>query len=97
MAFFDTQGRNITPEKINLTERLALEELCGEFLLDLVMAMNCKWVIGIGNYAESKARKILKNRNVEIGKVLHPSPASPLANKGWSNLATQQMISYGLM
>ncbi|MBT01580.1 single-stranded DNA-binding protein [bacterium] len=97
LAFFDTQGRNITPEKINLTERLALEELCGEFLLDLVMAMNCKWVIGIGNYAESKARKILKNRNVEIGKVLHPSPASPLANKGWSNLATQQMISYGLM
>ncbi|MBD61401.1 single-stranded DNA-binding protein [bacterium] len=97
LAFFDTQGRNITPEKIGLTERLALEELCSEFLLSLVLAMNCEWVIGIGNYAELKAKKILKKTHVKVGKVLHPSPASPLANKGWSKMATKQMISYGLI
>jgi len=97
LAFFDAQGRNITPEKINSIERLALEDLCGEFLLNLALAMNCEWVIGIGNYAESKAKKILQNTHIKVGKLLHPSPASPLANKGWAAMATKQMISYGLM
>jgi len=28
----------------------------------------------------------------KIGRVLHPSPASPAANRGWAEAATRQMI-----
>jgi single-strand selective monofunctional uracil DNA glycosylase len=30
--------------------------------------------------------------NVQIGKILHPSPASPAANRGWAEVANQQLI-----
>ncbi len=35
-------------------------------------------------FAERRARAALAGENVEIGTILHPSPASPLANRGWA-------------
>jgi single-strand selective monofunctional uracil DNA glycosylase len=31
-----------------------------------------------------------------LGKVLHPSPASPAANRGWAEAATRQLIEQGV-
>ncbi len=97
LAFFDISGKNTTPEKLNIVERTALEEICDNFLSKMVSILDCEWVIGVGNYAESKAKKIFKDTEVKVGRILHPSPASPLANKGWAGFATQQMIAYDLI
>ena len=36
-------------------------------------------VVGIGGFAEQRAREALGD-DVRIGRILHPSPASPAAN-----------------
>ena len=33
---------------------------------------------------------------VKFGRVLHPSPASPAANRGWSEAATKQLVALGV-
>jgi single-strand selective monofunctional uracil DNA glycosylase len=32
----------------------------------------------------------------EVVRILHPSPASPAANRGWSAAATEQLIAAGV-
>ncbi|HAL70347.1 MAG TPA: single-stranded DNA-binding protein, partial [Verrucomicrobiales bacterium] len=32
----------------------------------------------------------------KVGRVLHPSPASPLANRDWPGEATKQLIRQGV-
>jgi single-strand selective monofunctional uracil DNA glycosylase len=36
------------------------------------------------------------NFKTNVGQILHPSPASPKANRGWAKLATQEMIELGV-
>jgi single-strand selective monofunctional uracil DNA glycosylase len=33
---------------------------------------------------------------VQFGRVLHPSPASPAANRGWSEAASKQLLALGV-
>jgi single-strand selective monofunctional uracil DNA glycosylase len=33
---------------------------------------------------------------LQVGRVLHPSPASPAANRGWSEAATRQLAEQGV-
>jgi len=53
-------------------------------------------VIGIGGFAEARAAAALAGMNVRIGRVLHPSPASPAANRGWSEAASQQLAALSI-
>jgi single-strand selective monofunctional uracil DNA glycosylase len=53
-------------------------------------------VIGVGAWAEQRAAAALGGLPVRIGRVLHPSPASPAANRGWSEAATRQREALGL-
>ena len=55
-----------------------------------------RYVATIGGFAEARAIEALKDSDVRIGKVLHPSPASPAANRGWAEAATRQMVNQGL-
>ena len=41
-------------------------------------------VIGIGGFAEKRIRAALDTDGLVVGRVLHPSPASPAANRGWA-------------
>ena len=54
-------------------------------------------MIGIGGFAEVRARKALADiAGINFGRILHPSPASPAANRGWAEQATRQMQALGL-
>ena len=55
-----------------------------------------EWLIGVGDFAEKRARLALEEAGVRFGKILHPSPASPAANRGWSAAATKQMQALGI-
>ena len=95
LAFFD-HGRNLTPDKLPSAEAEPLYAACDGHLRQLVAVLEPQWVIGIGGFAEAQAAKALAGMDVRIGKVLHPSPASPAANRGWAEAATKQMIAQGL-
>ena len=95
LAFFD-HGRNLTPDKLPSAEADPLYAACDEHLKQIVSVLEPQWVIGIGGFAQARAIHALAGTDVRVGKVLHPSPASPAANRGWSEAATKQMIALGL-
>lgn len=93
LAFFD-HGRNLTPDKLPSAETGELNAACDEHLATLVEALSPEWVIGVGGFAEVRARIALGD-SVKIGRILHPSPASPAANRGWAEAATRQLQELG--
>ncbi|MEC7542637.1 MAG: single-stranded DNA-binding protein, partial [Verrucomicrobiota bacterium] len=47
-------------------------------------------------FARKKAETALAGMDIRIGRILHPSPASPAANRGWAEAATKQMLEQGI-
>lgn len=97
LAFFD-QGRNVTPDKLPAGEMAPVIAACDAHLRTLVEAMQPEWVIGVGAYAQAQAERALASlaHQPQIGRVLHPSPASPAANRGWAEAATKQLVAQGV-
>jgi len=95
LAFFN-EGRNLTPDKLPAKETALLYAACDDYLRILVKTFSARWVIGVGAFAQERAHEALASMNVRIGKILHPSPASPAANRGWGDAATAQMIALGI-
>ena len=97
LAFMEESGRNLTPDKLAAAERRELEGICDRALRRQAEYYRPKWVIGVGGFAESRARAALAGTGISIGLVLHPSPASPAANRGWAGAATAQLKRMGLV
>lgn len=95
LAFFD-HGRNLTPDKLPAAEAEPLYAACDVHLRRLVAQLQPEWVIGIGGFAETRALAALQGTGARVGKVLHPSPASPAANRGWAEAATRQLVAQGI-
>jgi single-strand selective monofunctional uracil DNA glycosylase len=97
LAFFD-HARNVTPDKLPAAETAPLHAACDAHLVAAIEALAPAWVIGIGKFAETQARKALSARfpALRIGTILHPSPASPAANRGWAPQAEAQLKALGV-
>ena len=95
LAFFD-QGRNLTPDKLPAQETEPLYAACDVHLRRIVAALQPQWLIGIGAFAQARAISALAGMELKIGRVLHPSPASPAANRGWAEAATAQLRAAGV-
>lgn len=95
LAFFDG-GRNLTPDKLPAPEAAPLLAACDAHLRQLIQALEPEWVVGVGAWAEQRAAAALAGLPVKLGRVLHPSPASPAANRGWSEAATGQLQALGV-
>lgn len=95
LAFFDG-GRNLTPDKLPVAEARPLLAACDTHLRQMVEALGAEWLIGVGAWAEQRAAAALAGLPVKIGRILHPSPASPAANRGWSVAATAQLQALGV-
>ena len=95
LAFFDN-ARNLTPDKLPAAEAAPLYAACDRHLRTLVAALEPHWVIGVGAFAEQRAAQALTGIDVRVGRVLHPSPASPAANRGWAEAATAQLEAQGV-
>lgn len=94
LVFMEASAKNRTPDKLAPAEREALYAACDRHLRALCDALEPELVIGIGKFAEDRARAALP-AGVRIGTILHPSPASPLANKGWAAQALKQLRALG--
>ena len=95
LVFMEQSGRNFTPDKLPVDERDALFEPCDEALRQIVELYRPKMVIGVGAFAESRALLALADHDVRVGRILHPSPASPKANRGWQACAEAELRELG--
>jgi single-strand selective monofunctional uracil DNA glycosylase len=96
LAFVGASGSNVTPDKLRASELAALFQACDRHLRRTVEVLEPEWLIGIGDFAEKRARAVLEDRALKIGRILHPSPASPAANKNWAAQAGAQLASLGV-
>lgn len=96
LAFF-AGARNLTPDKLPADDAAPLFAACNTHLAEVIRACGAEWVIGVGGFAEARARHALAEvPGIRFGRILHPSPASPAANRGWAEQATRQMRELGL-
>jgi len=81
MLFSGPRAANITPDKVGGSTAKALLGRCDEHLVEVVSVLGANRVIGVGKFAESRARAALAEKSIEVIGCWHPSPASPLANR----------------
>lgn len=96
LAFMEASGRNRTPDRLPKAEREPLFAACDRALRRSIELLGPRLVIGIGAFAEGRARAALAGLEVEIGRILHPSPASPAANRDWEGTARRQLAELGV-
>ena len=95
LAFLEKSGRNLTPDKLPSRSIAALHAACDVHLRAVVRALQPEWIIGVGDFALRRASETFPDAP-RIGKILHPSPASPAANRGWSAMAERQLKELGV-
>ncbi|MBX7254733.1 MAG: single-stranded DNA-binding protein [Candidatus Hydrogenedentes bacterium] len=96
LCFMEESGRNFTPDKLPAPERAAVNAACDRALRHVVEALGPGRVYGVGAFAEARAREALAGANVTIGRIPHPSPASPAANRGWAEQVTKALLADGI-
>ncbi len=96
LCFLEESGRNRTPDKLPAEEREPLYALCDRLARMTIEALEPEIVIGVGAFAETRAREALDGMGLSFGRVLHPSPASPIANRGWAPQAEAQLEALGI-
>jgi single-strand selective monofunctional uracil DNA glycosylase len=96
LCFMEASGRNLTPDKLPAAERAPLEAACDEALRKLVAALHPQFLVGVGGFAEERLRHAIPDFEGTIGRILHPSPASPAANRGWAAQAEKQLAALGV-
>jgi single-strand selective monofunctional uracil DNA glycosylase len=96
LVFMEASGRNRTPDKLPASEKDALFGHCDRALREVVNTLKPERVVGIGKFAEDRARAVLAGLHVRFGRILHPSPASPAANRGWAEQAERQLLELGI-
>lgn len=96
LAFLEQSGRNRTPDRLPAAEREKLEALCDEALRQMVEALRPGAVIGIGRFAEKRARLALGEGGLVAGALPHPSPANPSANRNWARAAERALAELGI-
>ena len=89
-------GRNFIPEKLPKAERIPLFAACDRALRQTIELMQPKYILGVGKFAERKAKQVAGDLDVIISSVPHPSPASPIANRGWSPLMDNALGELGI-
>ena len=96
LLFIEKSGRNRTPDQIRAAERRPLLEICDQALVRTIEYFRPHYVVGVGTFAEKRARMAISNPKIKIGAIIHPSPANPQANRGWESLILKQLAALGI-
>lgn len=96
LAFVEDSGKNRTPDKLSANEREPLFAACDEALRRIADELAVRHVIGVGVFAVQASARALAGRDVRIGTLLHPSPASPRANRDWAGSAELDLAAAGI-
>lgn len=93
LAFVEESSANRTPDKLPAAEREPLFTACDEALVEIVRTLQPSHLIGVGDFAKKRAEVVMKRAaiTVPVASILHPSPASPRANRGWADEARRAL------
>ena len=99
LIWMTESGANITPDKLPSNIRQQIDAACMQFLKTVIQILEPKILVGIGAYAARKmqeAANLMPERHMTVGSLLHPSPASPVANKFWPERPIEQLKQLGV-
>ncbi len=98
LVWMEESGKNRTPDKLPKAEMKEVNAACDDYLARHIELMKPEYLIGVGAYAETGLKRISKAHgfSATIDKILHPSPASPVANRGWAPQAEKQLQAIGI-
>lgn len=103
LVFMESSARNRTPDKLPADERVALDKACDSHLRGLIKLMQPSHLVGVGAYAEKCIQRVLDSVDTakldfepKVSRILHPSPASPAANRDWRGTAMRQLQEAGV-
>lgn len=94
LIWMSETGSNITPTQLPKEQAAQVDAACQRHLVRLLEILQPRVLIGVGGYALKQletAAAALPGREFVLGTILHPSPASPLANKNWPNRPKEQL------
>lgn len=105
LALLEDSGRNFTPDKLPVASRRAVADACDRHLATALEALAPAWAIGVGGFAEQRLRTVLApggtaaglEGRIAIGQILHPSPASPAANREWDAAVDRKLDALGVL
>lgn len=99
LLFYDEMGRNLTPPQLGKFRMEAVYEVCDAHLAAVIAGLDPAFVVGVGAFAEERARRVVDAHKLppRVGTILHPSPASPAANRGWAPQAEAQLRALGAL
>jgi single-strand selective monofunctional uracil DNA glycosylase len=96
LAFVEQGGANFTPDKLSPAEKDRLLKICDEHLHHVLEILEPEWLVGVGAWAKKRGEIVAQGLKIQVGQILHPSPASPKANRGWAKIATQELVQLGI-
>ena len=96
LAFLSVTGSNLTPDKLPATEQTGLFAICDAHLHHVLEILEPEWLIGVGGFAKKRGALVAHELKIRLGQILHPSPASPKANRGWATAATNELLAQGV-
>ncbi len=107
LVFMESSGKNRTPDKLRASESEPLHRCCDGHLQRVIEIVKPRFLVGVGAFAYDCLVRVLEQARAAAGanadlsacavhKILHPSPASPAANKDWAGTATKQLVQAGV-
>lgn len=100
LIWMSESGANITPDKLPAAKRDEVDRVCTDHLVRLIGILQPERLIGVGGYAAKRletAAGLLAGPPLMIGCILHPSPASPVANREWPAKPIEQLKALGVI
>lgn len=90
-------GSNVTPDKVPGELLKDAFAACDAHLAAALKLLRPRTVIGVGAWATKQAARVVEQHDLSaaIGTILHPSPASPAANRGWLQAVRSQLEALG--
>ncbi len=95
LFFAEESGRNRTPDRLKKAERERVFAPCDRAMSRYVDYFQPRLVVGVGKFAATRAKLVLKGRDIPVTQIMHPSPANPHANRGWSERVSQTLCDAG--
>jgi len=89
-------GKNLTPDNLAGDVVHKMNLVCDRHLVRLAECCATTCAVGVGNFAERRLRAVFGNDGLIVGRILHPSPASPAANRGWEQAARRDLQRLGV-
>ncbi len=94
LIWMSESGANIPPTQLPKEQVAQIDAACQRHLVRIIEILEPQYLIGVGGYALKQlelAAATIPEHTFTLGTILHPSPASPVANKCWPEKPRQQI------